>query len=80
MRLSQRIFFIVFPLAFALGFAGCQQEWSAEKAGRMIDQAAKKAGEKTEEARKALSVAARQPSVSGSPTAQPAHAQWQLQV
>ena len=54
MSLSQRIFFIVFPLAFALGFAGCQQEWSAEKAGRKIDQAAKKAGEKTEEARKAL--------------------------
>ena len=54
MNLSQRIFFIVFPLAFALGFAGCQQEWSAEKAGRKIDQAAKKAGEKTEEARKAL--------------------------
>ena len=54
MSLSQRIFFIVFPLAFALGFAGCQQEWSAEKAGRKIDQAAKKAGEKTEEARKTL--------------------------
>jgi hyperosmotically inducible protein len=50
MSLSQRIFFIVFSLAFALGFAGCQQEWSAEKAGRKIDQAA----EKTEEARKAL--------------------------
>ena|SRR5207237_482123 len=54
MSLSQKIFFIVFSLAFALGFAGCQQEWSAEKAGRKIDQAAKKAGEKTEEARKAL--------------------------
>jgi hyperosmotically inducible protein len=54
MSLSQRIFFIVFSLAFALGFAGCQQEWSAEKAGRKIDQAAKKAGEKTEEVRKAL--------------------------
>ena len=54
MSLSQRIFFIVFPLAFALGFAGCQQEWSAEKAGRKIDQAAKKAGEKTEEVRKTL--------------------------
>jgi hyperosmotically inducible protein len=54
MSLSQRIFFIVFSLAFALGFAGCQQEWSAEKAGRKIDQAAKKAGEKTEEVRKTL--------------------------
>ena len=54
MSLLQRIFFIVFPLAFALGFAGCQQDWSAEKAGRKIDQAAEKAGEKTEEARKVL--------------------------
>ena len=54
MSLSQRIFFIVFPLAFALGFAGCQQEWSAEKAGRKIDQVVKKAGEKTEEVGKTL--------------------------
>ena len=54
MSLSPRIFFIVFSLAFALGFAGCQQEGPAEKAGRKIDQAAKKAGEKTEEVRKAL--------------------------
>jgi hyperosmotically inducible periplasmic protein len=54
MSLSQRIFFIVFSLAFALGFAGCQQEWSAEKAGRKIDQAAEKTGEKIEEAREAL--------------------------
>jgi hyperosmotically inducible periplasmic protein len=54
MSLSQRIFFIVFSLAFALGFAGCQQERSTEKAGRKIDQAAKKAGEKTEEVRKTL--------------------------
>jgi|SRR5918992_876125 hyperosmotically inducible protein len=52
MSLPQRIFFIVFSLA--LGFAGCQQEWSVEKAGRKIDQAAKKVGERTEEARKAL--------------------------
>src|SRR5437764_8008826 len=54
MSLSQKIFFIVFSVAFGLGFAGCQLEWSAEKAGRKIDQAAKKAGEKTEDARKAL--------------------------
>ena len=52
MSLPQRIFFIVFSLA--LRFAGCQQEWSVEKAGRKIDQAAKKVGERTEEARKAL--------------------------
>jgi hyperosmotically inducible periplasmic protein len=52
MSLPQRIFFIIFSLA--LGFAGCQQGWSAEKAGRKIDQAAKKVGERTEEARKAL--------------------------
>jgi hypothetical protein len=36
-----------------LGFAGCQQEWSAEKAERKIDQAAEKTGEKIEGAEEA---------------------------
>jgi len=48
MRLSHRGFFIVFLLAFVLGFSGCQQEGPAEKAGQKIDQATEKAGEKTE--------------------------------
>src|ERR687896_422921 len=48
MSLSQRIFFIVFPLAFALGFAGCQQEGPAEKAEEareVLGEKAKRAGE-----------------------------------
>ncbi|MGH8656328.1 MAG: BON domain-containing protein [Gammaproteobacteria bacterium] len=54
MTLSHRGFFIVFLLAFVLGFAGCQQNGSAEKAGQEIDQAAEKAGEKIEKAKEAL--------------------------
>jgi hypothetical protein len=48
MSLSQRIFFIVFPLAFVLGFAGCQQEGPAEKAEEareVLGEKAKRAGE-----------------------------------
>ena len=48
MSLSQKIFFIVFPLAFALGFAGCQQEGPAEKAEEareVLGEKAKRAGE-----------------------------------
>jgi hypothetical protein len=48
MSLSQRIFFIVFSVAFALGFAGCQQEKPAEKteeAREVLGEKAKRAGE-----------------------------------
>ena len=44
MNLSLRGFSIVFLLAFVLGLAGCQQEGTAEKAGKKIDKAAEKAG------------------------------------
>ena len=46
MSLSSRGFFIVFLLSFVLGLAGCQQEGTAEKAGKKIDKAAEKAGDK----------------------------------
>ena len=45
MSLSQRIFFIVFSLAFALGFAGCQQEGPAEEAKEVLGEKAKRADE-----------------------------------
>ena len=46
MSLSYRGVVIVFLLAFVLGVAGCQQEGTAEKAGKKIDKAAEKAGDK----------------------------------
>jgi hyperosmotically inducible protein len=54
MRLSYRGFFIVFFLAIVLGLAGCQQEGTAEKAGKKIDQAAESAGKKVEKAGEAV--------------------------
>jgi len=54
MRLSHRVFFIVFLMAFVLGMAGCQQEGTAEKAGQKVDQAAEKAGKKIEGAKEAV--------------------------
>ena len=53
MRLSHRVFFIVFLMAFVLGMAGCQQEGTAEKAGQKVDQTAEKAGQKIGEAKEA---------------------------
>ena len=50
MSLSYRGFFIVFLLSFVLGLAGCQQEGTAEKAGKQIDKAAEKAGDKIDKA------------------------------
>jgi hyperosmotically inducible periplasmic protein len=50
MNLSYRGFVIVFLLAFVLGVAGCQQEGTAEKAGKKIDKAAEKAGDKIDKA------------------------------
>ena len=50
MSLSSRGFFIVFLLSFVLGLAGCQQEGTAEKAGKKIDKAAEKAGDKIDKA------------------------------
>jgi hyperosmotically inducible periplasmic protein len=54
MRLSYRVSFIVFLMAFVLGMAGCQQEGTAEKAGQKVDQTAEKAGKKIEEAKEAV--------------------------
>ena len=48
MSLSQRIFFVVFSLAFALGLDGCQQQGPAEKAEEareMLGEKAKRGGE-----------------------------------
>jgi hyperosmotically inducible protein len=50
MSLSFRFFVIVFLLAFVLGLAGCQQEGTAEKAGRKVDQAGEKTGKAVEKA------------------------------
>ena len=50
MRLSYWGFVIVFFLSFVLGLAGCQQEGTAEKAEKKVDQAAESAGKKIEEA------------------------------
>ena len=49
MSMSYKGFFIVFLLSFVLGLAGCQQEGTAEKAGKKIDKAVEKAGNKIEE-------------------------------
>ena len=48
MKLSYWGLFIVFFLTFVLGLAGCQQEGTAEKAGKKVDQAAESAGKKVE--------------------------------
>jgi hyperosmotically inducible protein len=54
MKLSYRGLFIVFFLSFVLGLAGCQQEGTAEKAGKKVDQAAESAGKKIEKAGEAV--------------------------
>ena len=55
MSLSHRDFFIVVLLSFFLGFAGCEQKGTAEKAGEKVDQAAGKVGEIIEGAKEAIS-------------------------
>ena len=50
MSLSSKGLFIVVLLAFGLGLAGCQQEGTAEKAGKKVDKAAEKAGDKIDKA------------------------------
>ena len=54
MSLSHRGFFIVVLLSIFLGFAGCEQKGTAEKAGEKVDQAAEKVGEKMEGAKEAI--------------------------
>jgi hyperosmotically inducible protein len=54
MKLSYRGLFTVFFLSFVLGLAGCQQEGTAEKAGKKVDQAAESAGKKIEKAGEAV--------------------------
>jgi hyperosmotically inducible periplasmic protein len=54
MNLTNRVFFIVIIMAFVFGVAGCQQDGTAEKAGKKIDQATEKAGKKIEEAGDAI--------------------------
>ncbi len=54
MKLSYRGLFIVFFLSCVLGLAGCQQEGTAEKAGKKVDQAAESAGKKVEKAGEAV--------------------------
>ena len=58
MSLSHKSFFIVVLFSIFLGFAGCEQKGTAEKAGEKVDQAAEKVGEKMEEAKKAVSESA----------------------
>ena len=50
MSLSYRGFIIVLLLSFVLGLGGCQQEGTAEKAGRKVDQAGEKTGKAVEKA------------------------------
>ena len=50
MSLSYKGFVIVFLLSFFLGLPGCQQEGTAEKAGRKVDQAGEKTGKAVEKA------------------------------
>lgn len=52
--LSDRFFLIVF-LSVVFGLAGCQQEGSAEKAGKKLDQAGEKAVEKLESLKESFS-------------------------
>ena len=51
MNLTYRGYFIVIIMAFVFGFAGCQQEGTAEKAGKKIDQATEKAGKNIDQAK-----------------------------
>ncbi|WP_373497898.1 BON domain-containing protein [Desulfococcus sp.] len=55
MSLLHRGFFIVLLLSFALVLPGCQQEGTAEKAGKKVDQAAEKVSEQAEKAGEAVS-------------------------
>jgi len=50
MSLSQRAMVVVFSLGAALTCAGCDQQGSAEKAGRKMDEAGKVVSEKVEKA------------------------------
>jgi hyperosmotically inducible periplasmic protein len=50
MSLSQRVMVVVFSLGVGLAFAGCDQQGSAEKAGRQIDEAGKAVGKGVEKA------------------------------
>jgi hyperosmotically inducible protein len=54
MKLSYRALLIVFFLFFVLGLAGCQQEGTAEKTGKKVDQVAESAGKKVEKAGEAV--------------------------
>ena len=45
---------VITCLSTILGLAGCQQEGTAEKAGKKLDQATEKAGEKIEGAKKSV--------------------------
>jgi hyperosmotically inducible protein len=53
-KLSYCELFTVFFLFFVLGLSGCQQEGTAEKAGKTVDQAAESAGKKFEKAGEAV--------------------------
>lgn len=54
---SKSLFLIAF-LSATLGVVGCQQEGAAEEAGKKLDQAAEKAGDKMGEAKSSLSESA----------------------
>jgi hyperosmotically inducible protein len=54
MKLSYQGLFTVLFLSVVLGLAGCQQEGTAEKAGKKVDQAAESAGKKVEKAGEAV--------------------------
>lgn len=45
MNRSYGVCFIVIIMVFVFGFAGCQQDGTAEKAGKKIDDASEKTGE-----------------------------------
>jgi hyperosmotically inducible periplasmic protein len=55
MNRSYGVCFIVIIMVFVFGFAGCQQDGTAEKAGKKIDEASEKAGKKIEGAGEATS-------------------------
>ena len=54
MKLTYRGLFTVFFLSFVLGLSGCQQDGTAEKAGKKVDQAAESAGKSMEKAGEAV--------------------------
>jgi hyperosmotically inducible protein len=58
MRLSQRVMVVLFSLGVVPTFAGRDQQGSAEKAGRQMDEAGKAVGEKVEKAGEYLDDAA----------------------